>query len=289
VFGEQERVTVRELMTADPERVSAGASVGDVHEWLTEKGYTATPVARDDPPHLYVTRADLADALPGATDEPVHRHAERVGLEDLVAPDAEFGELLTQLEERPVYFVGWHGDVVGVVTRSDLNKPAAHAFLYTRVGELEMRLRDLVDAEADWEGPLATEPARDHDGCETEYDAVLEAYEAYEDADIQLRQIDYTTFYQLQNCLRACPEAVERLPFADTESADAAIDDVRTLRNQVAHYGNVVHVVDAEMLRSGRNVHELSELYARTEETLDALREWSDRETAERPVGQAND
>jgi predicted transcriptional regulator len=78
VFGEQERVTVRELMTADPERVSAGASVGDVHEWLTEKGYTATPVARDDPPHLYVTRADLADALPGATDEPVHRHAERV-------------------------------------------------------------------------------------------------------------------------------------------------------------------------------------------------------------------
>ncbi|MFC5366492.1 CBS domain-containing protein [Salinirubrum litoreum] len=289
MFGDQERVTVRELMTDDIERVSAGASVGEVHEWLTENGYTAAPVARDDPPHLYVTRADLDEALPGATDDPVYKHAERVGLEDLVAPDAEFGELLAELEERPVYFVGWHGEVVGVVSRSDLNKPAAHAFLYTRVGELEMRLRDLVDAEADWEGTLATEPARDHDGCETEYDAVLQSYESYEDADIQLRPIDYTTFYQLQKCLRASPEAVEELPFADTDEADDAVDAIRNLRNHVAHYGNVVHNVDETYLNSGRNVHELSELYATMTETLEALRDWSDRETGERPVGQASD
>lgn len=289
MFGEQEQVTVRELMTEDPERVSAGASVEDVHEWLAEKGYTAAPVARDDPPHLYVTRADLDEALPGAADEPVYKHAERVGLEDLVAPDAEFGELLAELEERPVYFVGWHGEVVGVVTRSDLNKPAAHAFLYTRVGELEMRLRDLVDAEGDWEGTLATEPARDHDGCETEYDAVLQSYEKHAEADIQLRPIDYTTFYQLQKSLRASPEAVDHLPFEDADAADDVVDDIRNLRNQVAHYGNVVHNVDAEYLHSGRNVHELSELYETMEATLDALREWSDRETGERPVGQASD
>jgi hypothetical protein len=89
----------------------------------------------------------------------------------------------------------------------------------------------------------------------------------------------------LQKSLRASPEAVEHLPFADVDAAD----DVRNLRNQVAHYGNVVHSVDAEYLHSGRHVHELSELYATMEETLDALREWSDRETGARPVGQASD
>lgn len=90
---------MRELMTEDPERVSADAAVGDVHERLIDEGYTAARVARDDPPQLYVTRADLDEALPGASDDPVYKHAERVGLEDLVASDAEFGDLITELAE----------------------------------------------------------------------------------------------------------------------------------------------------------------------------------------------
>jgi len=35
--------------------------------------------------------------------------------------------LLVELEAEPFYFVGWHGEVAGILTRSDLNKPAAHA------------------------------------------------------------------------------------------------------------------------------------------------------------------
>jgi hypothetical protein len=87
--------------------------------------------------------------LPEAAEDPVRNHAEQVPLDDLVSPDLGFDGLLAYLEERPFDFVGWHRDAVGVVTRSDLNRPPAHALLYTRVSELEMRLCDLVDAAAD--------------------------------------------------------------------------------------------------------------------------------------------
>jgi CBS domain-containing protein/phage shock protein A len=288
MFGDQERVTVRELMTEDPQEVHPAATVADVREWLDEKGYTAAPLARDEPPFMYVTRQGLADASAEAIDDPVYEHAERFGLDDLVAPDLGFEGLLRELEDRPFYFVGWHGRVEGIVTRADLNKPAAHAFLYTRVGELEMRLRDLLDAETSWQGALSM-LQREGAGEETEYDAVLEEYEAHAGSDLQLREIDYTTFWQLTQCVREEATAVEHLPFEDGESAAAALNDIRELRNHVAHYGNVVHNLDADTLSSGRNVHELEETYADIEATLEALREWSNHETGRRPVGAVPD
>jgi len=274
MFGNQERVTVRELMTEDPEAAPAGASVADVHDWLTERGYTAAPLARDDPPYIYVTRDHLGSVREDAADEPAYQHADRIDLSTLLSPDLEFEGLLVELEDEPFYFVGWHGEVAGVVTRSDLNKPAAHAFLYARVGELEMRLRDLVDAEANWEGTLAT-LQREGAGTDTEYDAVLEEYDSYADADLQLREVDYTTFWQLARAARESDAVVDVLGYADGDALADALDDVRDLRNQVAHYGNVVHHMGTDLLESGRNVHELEATYGEVAGMLDALAAWA--------------
>lgn len=287
MFGDQERVTVRELMTEDPEEVHPAAEVAEVRDWLNDRGYTAAPLAREEPPFMYVTREALAEASTTAIDDPVYEHAERFGLDDLVAPDLGFDGLLRELEERAFYFVAWHGRVEGIVTRADLNKPAAHAFLYTRVGELEMRLRDLLDAEADWAAILSVLQEQGA-GEETEYDAVAAEYGAYAETDLQLREIDYTTFWHLQRIVRD-GGALEHLPFEDPAAAADALDEIRELRNQVAHYGNVVHNIDAESLASGRNVHELEETYADVERFLDALREWADSETGGRPVGSAGE
>ncbi|MFC7176271.1 CBS domain-containing protein [Halosegnis marinus] len=280
MFGTQERVTVSELMTESPETVPAGAPVADVVEWLDERGYTAAPVERDEPPFLFVEREALAD-LPGEDDTAVYKHAERIELGHLLSPDLGFGGIVRRLEAEPFYFVGWHGEVVGVLTRSDLNHPAAHAFLYTRVGELEMRLRDLLDAESDWAGTLATIPSGD--GTETEYDAVLAEYEELGDADLQLREIDYTTFWHLQKAVAADDGALAHLPWDDGDDAFGALDRMRELRNHVAHYGNVVHNMDASYLDSGRNIHDLAETYDELEATLDALREWQSE--PDRPAG----
>ncbi|WP_227132015.1 CBS domain-containing protein [Halorubellus salinus] len=275
MFGHQEQVTVRELMTRNPDAAGAGASVADVHDWLVENGYTAAPLRRDDPPYLYVTRDDLAAVREDAPDDRVYEHADRIDLSNLLSPDLGFEDLLVELEAEPFYFVGWHGRVAGIVTRSDLNKPAAHAFLYTRIGELEMRLRDLVDAAANWQGTLSM-LQREGAGEDTEYDAVLEEFESYADADLQLREIDYTTFWQLQQAAVESEAVVDCLGYDDGDALGDALTDVRDLRNQVAHYGNVVHHMGTELLDSGRNVHELEETYAAVAGMLDALSEWAD-------------
>jgi CBS domain-containing protein/uncharacterized protein (DUF1330 family) len=274
MFGHQEQVTVRELMTRNPDAAGAGATVADVHDWLVENGYTAAPLRRDDPPYLYVSRDELADVREDAPEDKVYEHADRIDLSNLLSPDLGFEDLVVELEAEPFYFVGWHGQVAGIVTRSDLNKPAAHAFLYTRIGELEMRLRDLVDAEANWEGTLSM-LQREGAGEDTEYDAVLEEFESYADADLQLREIDYTTFWQLQQAAVESEAVVDCLGYEDGDALGDALTDVRDLRNQVAHYGNVVHHMGTELLDSGRNVHELEETYAAIAGMLDALAAWS--------------
>jgi uncharacterized protein (DUF1330 family) len=274
MFGHQEEVTVRELMTRNPDAAGAGASVAAVHDWLVENGYTAAPLRRDDPPYLYVTREHLASVREDAPQDEVYEHADRIDLSTLLSPDLGFEELLVELEAEPFYFVGWHGTVAGIVTRSDLNKPAAHAFLYTCIGELEMLLRDLVDAEANWQGTLAT-LQREGAGQTTEYDVVTSEFEGYADADLQLREIDYTTFWQLQQAAAASDAVVDVLGFDDGEALATALADVRELRNQVAHYGNVVHHMGTELLESGRNVHELEATYATVARTLDSLRDWA--------------
>lgn len=80
---------------------------------------------------------------------------------------------------------------------------------------------------------------------------------------------------------------VEHLSYEDPATAAETLDRVRELRNQAAHYGNVVHNVGADLLDSGRSVHELAERYDETVRLNDHLREWADDETGDRPVGSA--
>lgn len=80
---------------------------------------------------------------------------------------------------------------------------------------------------------------------------------------------------------------VEYLPHEDPETAAETLGRVRELRNQVAHYGNVVHNMGADLVGSGRSIHELAELYEETVALNEHLREWADGETGDRPVGRA--
>jgi|GEM_PF-742927 hypothetical protein len=130
-------------MTRNLEEAAVGGTVADVHDWLTDRGYTAAPLAREDPPYIYrrsrpsasgldpeavhVTRKHLATVREEAPQKPAHKHADRIDLSTLLSPDLGFEALLVELEAEPFYFVGWHGEVAGILTRSDLNKPAAHA------------------------------------------------------------------------------------------------------------------------------------------------------------------
>lgn len=70
-------------------------------------------------------------------DEPVYKHAERIELNHLLAPDFAFVGIVERLEAEWFYRRNEAG-------ASGLDSEVVH----TKLGEPEMQLRDLLDAEA---------------------------------------------------------------------------------------------------------------------------------------------
>ncbi|GAB7093333.1 hypothetical protein JCM30237_04850 [Halolamina litorea] len=271
MLNEQHDVVVSDLMTTEVERVPAEATAATALEWFEERGYTAAPVA-DTSPTASVTAAAVADAAEETPDETLATLAEPVSLSRLLSPKLGFGGMLDALREEPIYFVGWDGEVVGVISRADLNKPPAHAHLYTLVYELEARLRDLIDERTDWEVILRN-VGYDGDGHSTEYDKLRAEYEEYVDADLHLRPVDYTTFWQLERVVEEHDDLWTLLPFSSQDRAVRKLGAIRDLRNQVAHYGNVIHSMDADLLASGRDIIGLKETYSAIVDVNSALRD----------------
>lgn len=276
MLGEQHEVDVSDLMTTRVERVPGDATVGTAVEWFDERGFSAAPVTNRSTA-AYTTREEMAAIAADDPDAIVADHAEEVPLSRLVSPDLGFEGILDRLREEPFYFVGWDGEVVGVFTRADLNKPPAHAYLYTLVYELEARLRDIVEARTDWEVILRN---IDYDGHEhnTEYEMLRAEYESYVDADLHLRPIDYTTFWQLERIVENHDDLWKVFPFNSKDRTVRKLGAIRDLRNQVAHYGNVIHSMDADLLASGRDIIGLKETYAAIVDINDRLQK---RQTGE--------
>ena len=271
MLNEQHDVVVSDIMTTDVDCLPGNKTVDEAVEWFDERGYTAAPIAGSSPT-AYVTAEAVAAAETEEPEATLAALGEPVSLSRLVSPDLGFEGMLDALRAEPVYFVGWDGEVEGVFSRADLNKPPAHAHLYTLVYELEARLRDLVDERTDWEVILRN---IDYDGDEynTEYDMLREEYEGYVDADLHLRPIDYTTFWQLEQVVDEHDDLWKLLPFSSRDRAVRKLGAIRDLRNQVAHYGNVIHSMDADLLATGRDIIGLKETYTAIVEIIDALRE----------------
>lgn len=271
MFGQQHEVRVRELMSTEVERLPADATVETAVEWFDSRGYTTAPVA-DSSPTAAVTAEAVRNAAAEAPDAAVTTVAEPVTLQQLLSPELEFEGLLDRLREAPRYFVGWEGEVVGVLSRADLNRPPAHVHLYTLLYELEALLRDVVAERTDWEVILRNVQDGDAD-YDTEYEKVRSEYERHADADLHLRPVDYTTFWQLERVVAEHDELWKLFPYHSRDRVVRKLGELRELRNEVAHYGNVVQSMDADLLAEGRDIIGLQESYSAIVDSIEALRE----------------
>lgn len=274
MLNEQHEVEVADLMTTDVERVPRDATTDAAADWFEERGYTAAPITGESVAS-YVTAEAVRTAAEDDPDAVVAAVAEQVPLSRLLSPGLGFEGMLERLRAEPVYFVGWEGDVVGVFSRADLNKPPAHAYLYTLVYELEARLRDIVAERTDWEVILRN-IAYDGDEFDTEYEMLRSEYESHVDADLHLRPVDYTTFWQLERIVQEHDDLWTLFPYNSQDRVVRKLGAIRDLRNQVAHYGNVIHTMDADLLATGRDIIGLKETYTAIVDTIERLRDEQD-------------
>lgn len=114
------------------------AHVTRVRAFMKAKGYDAAPV-RDSPPRRYVALSDMDNAT-GAIAE----IAKPIGLSQLVTADLPLADAVKSLRAADFYFVLAGTELVGIVTRSDLQRPAVSMVLLALIIAAEPGLDILI-------------------------------------------------------------------------------------------------------------------------------------------------
>lgn len=261
VTGSLFQCTAADLATKNPDTLSPDLSVGEAHEWLAANEYDVAPVVTDVEPQGYADIEVLSDAPSEAT---LESHLSTISLSNIIGSDAAFGDVLTALYERPRYFLGGRNEVTGILTRADLNQSPAYIHLFDRLSTLEEQLTELISKqEIDWKKTVSF----DDDTIK----AIGKRHQRAQQANIDLAEIHYAQFSTLtrivsesESCWRACG-------FSSPGSARRQLDDLRKLRNAVAHSNLVLETTSDGVIEQGRTVSDLEQIYRTVHQCLATL------------------
>ena len=253
--------TARDLATADPQTRTADESVGTAATWLRTNGYDVAPVVDDNTPVGYVALEDLADAPP---DNPIGDHARPISLDRIISVDAAFGEVLTALYESPFYFLGGQNRVTDVLTRADVNKPPATIHLFDRLSLLEKRFRELIQERApDWKSDVSIDQGV--------VDDIVDRHRAARSANLELAEIHYAQFSTLVRIVSEVEPCWQACGFSSDHRAASQLDDLKELRNAVAHSNRILETTNEGLMETGRTIGILEGTYRTLESCLREL------------------
>jgi CBS domain-containing protein len=257
MFEESFTIKVRDLMTTDIYYLPSEYTVEDAAEELQEKKFNVAPIETETSPYHYIRRDKLEELTRnGCSSDNLKKHASRIDLENIVSPDANFEELIDLLEEEMVYFIGWNDELEGIITRADLNKLPSHTYLYSMINQIETYLRDIIHETTPEVIDEKSEEAR-------------KKYKADGNADLQLRLIDYTTFGDLKNIANEYELVSQQLPFSQDNTV-RILSDIKDLRNDVAHHGNIISIMQIDQSTNNRDVTDLRRIYKEMERLISA-------------------
>ena len=277
MYPELPRAAAGDLATGEPRAVRAGADPGVALEWLRSERFAAAPVRETDGTLVgYVaTEALGAVADAGGLAERVDAHADPIEEAPHLPADAEFGTVTDTLAAEPFCFVG-DRENPGLLTRADLNRPAAYVHLYALLFEFETRLRSRISAaDVDWEDRLYPDQLEEVD----ERDDRQEGFEP--------PRIHYLSVPMLAQVVQRTDRLRSELELGDQQTARECLERIVALRNDVFHPKDLVHTQETAAF-SGRDAIALAELYDRLRELVDRLAELTERDEAgvPRPEGE---
>ena len=183
----------------------------------------------EDPERLegvmgYVSRAKLE-----VTDlEEISRHVLPLESSICIEPDAGFASVIKRLgqDSYRFCFVGNPRNPEGIVTRFDLNKLPIYQYLFTQFARFEIQLRKTIRENV------------------PNWDEIIENSE-----DVYIRSSDVGELApdklgggSVKNLLKILSEAdaTQSVP-CRLQDFEASLDDLRKLRNSVAHYEPIIH------------------------------------------------
>ncbi|WP_227134786.1 CBS domain-containing protein [Halorubellus salinus] len=215
--------TARALMTPDPDLYDPTTPIAEAYLDLVYNDYDAAPVDSPNenaPPEGYISRAAIRTQDGGTAQD----HLQSFSSEVLIDPDTGIREVIQRLTETRFIFVGSESDIRGIITRFDLNRLPVYLYLFDCFSEFEIGLRRLIRTTVpDWDTiqtvSIATRPE----------ESVFS---------------DRIACGKLGDLIDIVTEAgVEKEIRSDINGADITLNDIKNLRNHVAHYNPIIHTM----------------------------------------------
>jgi len=239
--------TAVELATHSVEHLQHDTPPRTAAEWLAENGYDAAPVYANDDPIGFIHEDDVTTDDDGNT---LDDHLTPLTIGHMISGDTSFTDVLSALIEQPVYFLGGHNNVTGILTRADLNTAPVRIYLFDRITYLEEHLRELIlDKKPDWKTTPVTAD---------ELDDIEDRYEDAQAANVALDEMHYAQFSTLETIVTSVEACWQTCDFSTKGGADSRLHEVTDLRNDVAHANLLVENTDSnEFLSDGRTTENL--------------------------------
>lgn len=255
--------TAAELATSSVEYLPHDTSPSTAAEWLETNGYDAAPIQKQGDPIGFIHEDDVTVNDDGDT---LSEYLTPLTIEYLMSGDAPFEGLLAALIEKPVYFLGGHSRITGILTRADLNTAPVRIYLFDRITYLEEHLRELILEHApNWKQTPVTVD---------ELDDIEDRYTDAQAANVELEEIHYAQFSTLNTIISNVEACWQACGFSTTAQTDSQLHEITDLRNDVAHANLLVENTDSDgFLNSGRTTENLSTTLANINQVLTNLQE----------------
>lgn len=255
--------TATELATNSIEFLPHDTPPSKAAAWLNDNGYDAAPVYRDGEPVGFIHKDDITTEDDVDT---LDASLTPLTIDHIISGDATFTTVLSALIEQPVYFLGGHNHVSGILTRADLNTAPARIYLFDRITYLEEHLRELIlNKKLDWKNTPVT--AGELNDIETRY-------EDAQAANVALDELHYAQFSTLETIVTSVEACWQTCGFSTKGAADTRLHEITELRNDVAHANLLVENTDSnEFLSSGRTTENLHDTLETINQILTHLQE----------------
>jgi hypothetical protein len=199
---------------------------GDVRSTMVEAGYDVVGVRKKGLVVGYVRREDLGDGLCG---DPMHVFEEAEVVSDSVC----FFTAVGLLSEKPRLFVTSFGEVGGIVTRSDLQKPPVRMWLFGMVTVIEMGFIRMIDtkyADGGWTQFLS----------EGRLDKAKALLEERKRRSQDLSLLDCLQFGDKGQIIVRDEELREQVGFRSRNRGEEVVKRLGALRDNLAHSQDII-------------------------------------------------
>lgn len=191
----------------------------------------------------WVSRADLTG---GKLGERMNSFQD----EEVLEETADLSTVLGALVEKEQVFVRWLGEIAGVITRRDLQKPPLRMWLFGAITVLDANLTGAIGelfAEESWQSAIT--PGR------LEKAVALRAERERRGSPCRL--LDCLQLKDKADLLLADRESLAALGFASQREADRFTRDIEKLRNHLAHAQELEPAHLATAARLGSLIHSI--------------------------------